>query len=102
MSERRLIAHLADLPPGTGKAVEVGGRRIAIFNVSGRLYAVDDACSHDQASLAEGEVQGTTVTCPWHGAEFDLTCGKALSPPAVENLKTYPVFVNGDSIELEL
>ncbi|HWA88185.1 MAG TPA: non-heme iron oxygenase ferredoxin subunit [Opitutus sp.] len=102
MPQRVAIAKLADVPPGTGKAFAVGDRRIAVFNAGGRIFAIDDACPHDGAPLAEGTVEGTTLTCPWHGAEFDLTCGKVLCLPATEDVRSYPVFVTGDSIEVEM
>ncbi len=102
MPQRHVVAPLASLPPGTGKAFTVGAKRLAFFNVDGRVFAIDDTCPHDKASLAEGELDGTTVICPWHAAEFDVTCGKVLCPPAVENVQSYPVFVNGDAIEVEL
>jgi nitrite reductase/ring-hydroxylating ferredoxin subunit len=102
MAERRVIAAAADLPPGTGKAFAVAGRKIALFNVGGRFYAIDDCCTHDQASLAEGILDGNTIVCLLHAAEFDVTTGKVLCPPASEDVKSYPVIVSGDSIEIEL
>jgi nitrite reductase/ring-hydroxylating ferredoxin subunit len=102
MSQRHPVTSLADLPPGTGKAFTVAGRQLALFNADGRLFAVDNVCPHDGAPLAEGTVEGTTLTCPWHAAEFDLTSGNVLSPPAVENIGKYPVFVNAGTIEVEL
>jgi nitrite reductase/ring-hydroxylating ferredoxin subunit len=102
MAERHAVAAVGEIPPGTGKAFVVGGRRIALFNVDGRFHAIDDLCTHDQASLAEGTLAGTTIVCPWHGAEFDVTTGRVLCPPAVEDARSYPVFVNGSSVEVEL
>ena len=102
MPERHVVTTLQALPPGTGKAFTVASKRLALFNVDGRIFAIDDVCPHDGAPLAEGEIDGTTVICPWHGAEFDITCGKVLCPPAVEDVKSYPVFLNGDSIEVEV
>jgi len=102
MSQRHPVAPLASLPPGTGKAFTVAGLNLAFFNVGGRVFAIDDLCPHRGASLAEGSLDGTTVVCPWHAAEFDVTCGKVLCPPAVEDVQSYPVFVDGDSIEVEL
>lgn len=101
MPQRHVLTTLGNLPPGTGKAFDIGGKRIACFNVGGRIFAIDDACPHDGAPLSEGALDGTTLTCPWHEAEFDVTCGKVLCPPAVENVATYPVFITGDSIEVE-
>ncbi|MFN4182263.1 MAG: non-heme iron oxygenase ferredoxin subunit [bacterium] len=73
---------------------------VAIFFIGGKFYAVDDRCTHAEASLSEGEVQGLTVVCPRHGAKFDLTSGAALSLPAVIPVRTYPVSVEGDSVFL--
>jgi len=92
---------MSELPPGAGKAFTVGGRRLACFNVGGRIFAIDDACSHDGAPLSEGTLTGTTITCPWHEAEFDVTCGKVLCSPAVEDVRAYPVIVTGDRVEVE-
>ena len=97
-----MVCSLGDLPPGTGKAFAVGGRRIACFNVDGRIFAIDDACPHDGGPLSEGALAGTTITCPWHEAEFDVTCGKVLCSPAVEDVRTYPAIVTGDRIEVDV
>jgi nitrite reductase/ring-hydroxylating ferredoxin subunit len=102
MPQRHAVTQLKSLPPGAGKVVSVAGKTLAMFNVDGRIFAVDNRCPHDGAPLAEGSVDGTTLICPWHGAEFDLTCGKVLCPPATEDLKSYPVFVTGDTIEVEI
>jgi 3-phenylpropionate/trans-cinnamate dioxygenase ferredoxin component len=102
MPERHPLASAAEIPPGSGKAFDVGGQKIALFNVGGRFYAIDDVCTHDGASLAEGALDGTTIVCPWHAAEFDVTNGMVLCPPATENARSYPVFVNGDRVEVEL
>ena len=102
MPQRHVVAAIGDLPPGSGKAFTVAGLRIALFNVDGRFFAIDDLCTHDGASLAEGSLGGTTVVCPWHAAEFDVTTGEVLCPPATESVRSYPVFVNGDSVEIEI
>lgn len=102
MAQRHVVAQLAELPNGTGRAFTVAGRQVALFNVDGRIYAIGDACPHDGGPLSEGPLEGATVVCPWHGAEFDVTCGKVLCGPAVENVESFPAFVNGDTIEVEL
>lgn len=102
MPQRHTVTPLADLPPGTGKAFTVAGHELALFNADGRVFAIDNICPHDGAPLAEGSLEGTTITCPWHAAEFDLTSGKVLTPPAVEDIHSYPVFVNAGTIEVEL
>jgi 3-phenylpropionate/trans-cinnamate dioxygenase ferredoxin component len=96
----------SELHPGQGKAVQLSGKKIALFNVEGRFVAIDDTCTHDEASLAEGTVSCENgkciVECPWHGAHFDLSTGAALTLPAVQPVKTYPTRVEGDAIEVEV
>lgn len=102
MPQRHSVAPLSALPPGTRKVVTVATRRVALFNVEGRIFAIDNLCPHEGAPLSEGELDGTILVCPWHTAEFDLTCGKVLCPPAVEDVRSYPVFVQDGTIEIEL
>ena len=96
------VADKGSLLPGKGMAAEVNGLRIAIFNVDNQYYAIDDACSHAGGSLSEGNLDGAKVMCPWHGAEFDVKTGEALSPPAFDGIKTYPVKVEGQDIKIEI
>ncbi|MFQ5890686.1 MAG: Rieske (2Fe-2S) protein [Gemmatimonadota bacterium] len=96
------VADVNELAPGTGKAVEVGGRQIALFNVGGTFYAIGDACTHRGGSLSEGALEGTTVTCPLHGAEFEVTTGKNLTPPAPGEVPSYKVRVEGNDVEVEI
>lgn len=70
------MATLAELPPGSSKEVEHEGRIFALFNVDGRISAIDGICPHQGGPLAEGPLDGTTVTCPWHGWQFDVQTGK--------------------------
>ena len=92
-----------DVRVGNVKAIDVRGARIAVANVGGTYYAFDDACTHEQCSLAEeGELAGTTVTCTCHGSEFDVRTGKVLASPATLPLKVYPVQVAGDSLQIEV
>jgi nitrite reductase/ring-hydroxylating ferredoxin subunit len=81
MAEYLTVARTNDLPPGKSKVVDIDGHRIALFNVNGQYFAVDDACPHAGGSLSEGDVGGTTVECPLHDARFDLATGQVLSPP---------------------
>ena len=78
------------------------GRRIALFNIGGTYYAIDDTCTHRGGPLSEGEVEGTTVTCPWHGASYDVTTGKVLGPPAPAGVARYNVQVDGSDIKVEV
>ena len=61
------VAKAADVPEGSGKLVEAGGKQIALFNAGGKFFAIDNTCKHRGGPLAEGELDGTTITCPWHG-----------------------------------
>ncbi len=102
MAERVRVASLAEIPPGSRKLVELAYDTVAIFNVGGALYCIVDVCTHDGGPVAEGELEGCEITCPRHGARFDLRSGAALSMPATEPVPTFPVFVDGDDIFLEL
>ncbi len=95
-------ATLDEIPPGTGKQVKVQGRTIALFNVDGHFRAIDDTCPHRGASLAEGEVVGDEVVCPWHAAAFDLATGAHLSPPARSGVQAYPVQVVGNEVQVDV
>ena len=93
----------SDIPVGGVKAIDVRGTPIAVANVNGTLYAFDDTCTHEQCSLAEGELlAGTTVTCICHGSEFDVRTGKVLAPPATEPVKVYRTRIAGDALEIEV
>jgi ferredoxin-NADP reductase len=95
-------ARKGDVAPGQVKAVEVAGVRIALCNVDGAYYAIDDACTHRSASLSEGELTGKEITCPQHGAIFDVTTGEVLEGPAGEGVSSYNVRISGDEIEVEV
>lgn len=95
------VAKAADTAPGTITSVEVAGKRIALCNVNGRYYAIDDVCTHDGAPLDQGELQDNLVECPRHGAKFDVTTGRAVVLPAVRPVQTYPVQVEGDNVQVD-
>lgn len=96
------VAKAGELKPGEIKVIEVAGRKIAVANVDGAFYAFDDACTHDNGPLAEGEVMGDAIECPRHGARFDMRTGKALTLPAVLPLKMYPVRIENGEIRVEV
>lgn len=95
-------ATVDELESGQAKLIEIEGNEIALINSGGEYYAIDNECSHIGGPLCEGEIDGSTVTCPWHGAQFDLKSGTPLSPPAEGSLMTYKVYVDGDSIKIEV
>lgn len=96
------ITETKDLPPGKAAAFDVEGQRIAVFNVDGSYYALDDTCTHEGGPLCEGEVRDGKVSCPWHAAEFDLKSGEALCPPAFDGVHSYKVVVEGNDVKVEL
>ena len=88
--------------PGTLVAIDVHGTAIAFANLGGTYYAFEDTCTHEQCSLAEGDLAGTTITCMCHGAQFDIQTGAVLAPPASSPIKVYPIRIDGDSIQVEM
>jgi nitrite reductase (NADH) small subunit/3-phenylpropionate/trans-cinnamate dioxygenase ferredoxin subunit len=99
MIERRAdrIANARDVPPGTMCIVSVQGRAVALCNVEGTFHAIDNACPHRGGPLGEGELDGTVVTCPWHGWRWDVTTGASLTNPALR-VGRLPVTVQGDDV----
>ena len=96
------VASAADLAPGEAKCVEVAGKKLALFNVEGNFYAIDDTCTHRGGPLSQGEVNGMVVTCPFHGARFDVTTGQVLGPPAARGVGRYDVRVEGEDVKIEI
>ncbi len=96
------VAEVKDLTPGSSRSVDVSGRQIALFNIGGTFYAIGNACTHRGGSLSEGTVEGTKVTCPLHGAQFEVTTGKNLTPPAPGEVPCFKVRVEGDDIQVEI
>jgi nitrite reductase/ring-hydroxylating ferredoxin subunit len=78
------VAKVSEIPAGTMKHIEAGGKEICIANVSGRFYAIDDRCGHENARLSRGSLMDTIVTCPMHSSQFDVTTGKLMSGPVLE------------------
>jgi nitrite reductase (NADH) small subunit/3-phenylpropionate/trans-cinnamate dioxygenase ferredoxin subunit len=83
-------------------AVQVGPERVALFNVAGTIFAIGDTCTHRGGPLSDGVLDGTLVTCPWHGAEFDVRTGQNVTPPAPQPVSCFKVRVQGDDIEIEV
>jgi 3-phenylpropionate/trans-cinnamate dioxygenase ferredoxin component len=92
------VASQSELPPGGKKLVEVDGRAIALFNVDGAIYAIDDVCTHDGGPLAEGELEGCEIQCPRHGARFDIRTGRPLCMPAIEPVAVHATEARGDDV----
>lgn len=102
MPEYVKVADTDELRPGEKMLIEVDGHFIALINVDGNYYAIDDVCTHDGGPLAEGDLEGHQIICPRHGARFDVRTGEALSMPAFEPVPTYEVKVEGKDILIAL
>ena len=93
-------AELEDLKGG--KLIEAAGQSIALFNVGGTYYAIENTCTHRGGPLSQGMLSDSVVVCPWHGARFDVKTGAVLGPPAPVGVKSFPVRVSGGDVEIEI
>jgi len=96
------IGKAADVPVGQVRVFEVDGKGIAVANVGGSYYAIDNVCTHDGGPLGEGIVVNDQVECPRHGARFDVRTGRPKALPAVMPVRTYPVEVDGEEIRVDV
>jgi 3-phenylpropionate/trans-cinnamate dioxygenase ferredoxin subunit len=94
------VAQVSDIPPERLVVFEVGDHEVAVCNVDGEFYAIDDLCTHDGGSLDQGELEGEEVECPRHGARFDVRTGAATQLPAFEPVETHPVRLEGDTVQV--
>ncbi len=94
------VATVGDIKEGEIKRVELEGIAIAVVNLEGEYFAISDTCSHEEASLSEGELDGNVITCPKHGSRFDVKTGRALSLPAMFPVPNYEVKVEGTDIKV--
>jgi nitrite reductase/ring-hydroxylating ferredoxin subunit len=101
--EMVVLCKTSDINPGECRRVEIAGHSpLAIFNVDGRFFVTDDTCTHGQASLCDGVLEGMVVECPFHAGTFDVSTGEALSYPATDPLRTYAVRIDGDAVVVDL
>lgn len=96
------VASVADIASGTGRMVQAGEATIALFNVGGTFYAIDNRCTHVGGPLSQGRLSENVVTCPWHGSRFDVTTGQVVGPPARRPVQAYPARVQGDGVFVEI
>jgi nitrite reductase/ring-hydroxylating ferredoxin subunit len=101
MAEFVRVASVADLAPGKAREIKVNGKAIALCNVEGKFYALDNFCVHRGGPLGEGYVEGCTLECPWHGWRFNVETGMMGSNPGMK-VETFPVKVEGDSVFVEI
>ena len=92
------VATTSEVGPGQRLLLDIGDLSLVVFNIAGGYFAIADICSHDDGPLGEGELEGHVIECPRHGGRFDLSNGKAIQLPAVEDIPAYPVRVEGDQI----
>jgi nitrite reductase/ring-hydroxylating ferredoxin subunit len=95
------VTRLEELGDRELAAYDVSGKRIAIAMVGDAFYAFGDTCTHQGCSLAEGQLEGTTVTCPCHGSEFNVTTGEVVHGPAQEPVRSYPVRLENGALRVE-
>lgn len=100
MTEFITVAKTNEIQPGQREVFGIGRKWIAVFNVDGTYYAIEDVCTHDDGPLAEGELSGCVIACPRHGATFDIRDGRVLTAPALVDVPVYEVRVEGDEIQL--
>lgn len=89
-----------EIPPGTIREFQLEGAVVAVANIDGKFYAIDNVCLHRGGPLAQGELHGKIVTCPWHGWQYDVTTGKVALNPAI-GVQCYPVEVRGEDIFID-
>lgn len=94
------VALVDEFAPGTWRTVDVDDVMIAVFNLDGDFYAIEDICTHDYSTLTGGTVEGEEIICPRHGARFNIKTGKALTAPAYEAVPTLPTRVNNGMVQV--
>ena len=95
------VAEASEIAPGQGKVVQAEGKMLAVFNCDGAFYAIDNTCLHRGGPLGEGDLDGTLVTCPWHGWQYDVRTGASTMNPAVR-VGAYRVQVDGGGVFVEI
>jgi 3-phenylpropionate/trans-cinnamate dioxygenase ferredoxin subunit len=96
------VARVGDIKPGKMQCVKVAGRRYLLANIDGSVYATDDTCTHEDASLSSGSLHGEYVKCPLHNSRFNVRTGQVMEDPATQNLVTRPVRIDGDDILIDV
>jgi nitrite reductase/ring-hydroxylating ferredoxin subunit len=98
----RRVAKTGDLQPGSVRQFRAGSRRIALYNVAGTFYATDDVCTHAEASLSDGFLDGEEIECPLHQGRFHVPTGRALCFPVTEDVASFPVRIDGDDVLVDV
>nr|AIE93867.1 Rieske (2Fe-2S) domain-containing protein (hcaC, bphF) [uncultured marine thaumarchaeote AD1000_41_B03]AIF03008.1 Rieske (2Fe-2S) domain-containing protein (hcaC, bphF) [uncultured marine thaumarchaeote KM3_160_B06]AIF07078.1 Rieske (2Fe-2S) domain-containing protein (hcaC, bphF) [uncultured marine thaumarchaeote KM3_199_D03]AIF07112.1 Rieske (2Fe-2S) domain-containing protein (hcaC, bphF) [uncultured marine thaumarchaeote KM3_199_E03] len=99
---RIIVAKTNEIKPNQIKQVSIDGKDIVVMNIDGNYFAINDTCTHAGGSLSEGKVEGSIITCDWHGAQFDCKSGKLIKFPAkINDLESYNVVIESDTIFVE-
>jgi 3-phenylpropionate/trans-cinnamate dioxygenase ferredoxin subunit len=100
MSDWTDVARAEELAPGDYRVLDIDDALIAVFNIDGEYYAIEDVCTHDYETLTGGCIEGEEIVCPRHGARFNIKTGEALTPPAYEPVATLPVRVENGVVQV--
>ena len=101
MPQRIALCRTEEIAPGTALKVETAGLTLAVFNLNGHFFAMDDACSHGPGSLSEGYIEGEEIECDFHNGRFNIKTGEVTSPPCMIAQKIYPVTVADGQVFIE-
>jgi 3-phenylpropionate/trans-cinnamate dioxygenase ferredoxin subunit len=94
------VAGTEELAPGSRRVVDINGVAVAVFNLGGEFFAIQDICPHDGGELANGKLEGEVIVCPRHGARFSIKTGAVLGPPAYEDVRSYPVRADNGRVQV--
>ncbi|OGB21038.1 MAG: ferredoxin [Burkholderiales bacterium RIFCSPLOWO2_02_FULL_57_36] len=100
MSDWIDVAPQDEIPPGAWRSMELDGAQVAVFNIDGEYYAIEDVCTHDGGILTGGALEGEEIICPRHGARFSVKTGKVLAPPAYEDVTKFPVRIEAGTVQV--
>jgi len=96
------VAKKSQVPENGVIGVQVEGKRLALVNLNGEIYALDDDCPHEAGPLSDGRIVGDEIECPWHSSHFDIRTGRVTMDPAETDVATYKVRLIGDAVEVEI
>ncbi|OED41887.1 hypothetical protein AB833_08610 [Chromatiales bacterium (ex Bugula neritina AB1)] len=102
MQTKHRVCHLSDIPIRDMRCVSLADRNVVVAHTDSGVYVADEMCTHEDARLCDGNLNGTLIKCPLHGSRFDLTTGKVLDDPAEDDLVIYPVTIENDTIFIHL
>jgi nitrite reductase/ring-hydroxylating ferredoxin subunit len=102
MPDRMEVCATGDVAEGTALKVEVGELTLAVFNLNGAFYVIDDQCTHGPGSLSEGYIEDDIIECDFHNGQFNIKTGAVVSPPCIVPVKTYKVIMDGEKVMIEV